>query len=156
MGHDQGRLPASEPGGACYFQMSEEGRTRHRPPGAMIGSDGLPTTATRTRLWGAFRVLAPRGALAFHSKGGTQDDRLTARTFRIAERGLLKVGAMADVVVFDPARIADTATYDRPISASLGIGAVFVNGRLAYRGGPGEPQVLARAGRMLSRGDVKA
>ena len=58
---------------------------------------------------------------------------------------------MADVVVFDPARIADTATYDRPISASVGITAVFVNGLLAYRGG-GEGAVLARAGRMLERG----
>jgi N-acyl-D-amino-acid deacylase len=76
---------------------------------------------------------------------------MTARNLRIADRGLLKAGAMADVVVFDPALIADTATFDQPLSASVGIDAVFVNGRLAYRGG-GEPAVLARAGRMLERG----
>jgi len=77
---------------------------------------------------------------------------LTARSFRIADRGVLCTGAMADVVVFDPATIADTATYDRPVSASLGIAAVYVNGSLAYRGGAGAPAVLARAGRMLTRG----
>ena len=59
---------------------------------------------------------------------------------------------MADVVVFDPDTIADTATYDKPMGVSLGIERVFVNGVLAYRGGQGEgAQVLARAGRMLTR-----
>jgi N-acyl-D-amino-acid deacylase len=122
----------------------------------MIGSDGLPHDRhPHPRLWGAFpRVFARYWRerklfsleQAVHKMSG-----MTARNFRIADRGLLQSGAMADVVVFDPALIADTATYDRPISASLGIVAVFVNGRLAYRGG-GEGAVLARAGRMLERG----
>ena len=73
---------------------------------------------------------------------------------RDMNRGRIAVaGASADVVVFDPTRIADTATYDQPLSASVGIDAVFVNGRLAYRGGALE--VLARAGRMLSRGTAR-
>jgi len=59
---------------------------------------------------------------------------------------------MADVVVFDPATIADTATYDAPISASRGIHRVYVNGELAYAGGQPEPATLARAGQMLTRG----
>jgi len=59
---------------------------------------------------------------------------------------------MADVVVFDPATIADTATYDAPISASRGIHRVYVNGELAYAGGQTEPSTLARAGQMLTRG----
>ena len=74
---------------------------------------------------------------------------MTARNFRIAGRGLLHAGAMADVVVFDPARIADTATYDRPISASVGIDAVFVNGGRAYRGDV--HRTTGRAGRLLQR-----
>lgn len=145
------------PGGACYFQMNEDDVERViAHPLTMIGSDGLPHDRhPHPRLWGAFpRVFARYWRerklfsleQAVHKMTG-----MTARNFRIAERGLLKPGAMADVVVFDPARIADTATYDRPVSASVGIGAVFVNGRLAYRGG-GEPEVLARAGRMLTRG----
>jgi N-acyl-D-amino-acid deacylase len=76
---------------------------------------------------------------------------MTARNLRIADRGRLRVGAMADVVVFDPRTIADTATYDRPKSASVGIERVFVNGACAFRGGEEEPAVRARAGRMLAR-----
>jgi N-acyl-D-amino-acid deacylase len=75
---------------------------------------------------------------------------LTARNFRIPDRGLLRAGAMADVVVFDAQRIADTATYDTPINASVGVVNVFVNGVLAYAEAQGTT-VLARAGRMLAR-----
>lgn len=41
-------------------------------------------------------------------------------------------GWFADLLVFDPRRIADTATYDCPVSASVGLAAVYVNGRHAY------------------------
>jgi N-acyl-D-amino-acid deacylase len=75
---------------------------------------------------------------------------MTARNFRIADRGLLRTGACADVVVFDPARIADTATYDDPVSASVGIAAVYVNGRRAYGDDDGTV-VRAREGRLLRR-----
>ena len=75
---------------------------------------------------------------------------MTARNFRIADRGLLRAGACADVVVFDPARIADTATYDEPARASVGVVAVYVNGRLAYVEEEGGA-VLAREGQLLRR-----
>lgn len=144
------------PGGACYFQMREDDVERViAHPRTMIGSDGLPHDRhPHPRLWGAFpRVFArywrERGLFtleqAVHKMTG-----LTAKTFRIADRGLLRAGACADVVVFDPARIADTATYDRPVSPSVGISAVYVNGVAAYR--DGAAAVQARAGRMLSRG----
>ena len=150
-----------QPGGACYFQMNEEDVERViAHPRTMIGSDGLPHDRhPHPRLWGAFpRVLARYWRerqlftleQAVHKMTG-----LTARNFRIAERGLVRPGLMADLVVFDPARVADTATYDAPISASVGISAVFVNGCLSYRGGA-EPHVLARAGRMLARGEAGA
>ena len=97
-------------------------------PRTMIGCDGLPHDRhPHPRLWGAFpRVFARYWRerrlfsleQAVHKMTG-----MTARNFRIADRGLLRAGAMADVVVFDPQRIADTATYDRPISASVGIDA---------------------------------
>jgi len=147
-----------KPGGACYFQMQEEDVERViAHPLTMIGSDGLPHDRhPHPRLWGAFpRVFARYWRerrlftleQAVHKMTG-----MTARNLRIAERGLLRAGAMADVVVFDPETIADTATYDRPHGVSLGVERVFVNGVLAYRGEPSGATVLARAGRMLARG----
>jgi len=65
---------------------------------------------------------------------------------------VLRANALADIVVFDPATIADTATFETPVSASRGIERVFVNGALAFAGGAAEPATLARAGRMLTRG----
>lgn len=149
-----------QPGGACYFQMDEADVERViAHPRTMIGSDGLPHDRhPHPRLWGAFpRVLARYWRerqlftleQAVHKMTG-----LTARNFRIAGRGLLQPGLHADVVVFDPQQVADTATYDHPISVSRGIRRVYVNGALAYAEAPdGQPaQVLARAGRMLRRG----
>ena len=115
-----------QPGGACYFQMREDDVERViAHPRSMIGSDGLPHDRhPHPRLWGAFpRVLArywrERSLLtleqAVHKMTG-----MTARNFRIEGRGLLRPGMFADVVVFDPLRVADTATYDRPVSASVG------------------------------------
>ncbi|RRH91617.1 D-aminoacylase [Variovorax beijingensis] len=147
-----------KPGGACYFQMQEEDVERViAHPLTMIGSDGLPHDRhPHPRLWGAFpRVFARYWRerrlftleQAVHKMTG-----MTARNLRIADRGLLRVGATADVVVFDSETIADTATYDKPHGVSLGVERVFVNGVLAYRGGGAEAKVLARAGRMLTRG----
>ena len=146
-----------QPGGACYFQMVEEDVERViSHPRTMIGSDGLPHDRhPHPRLWGAFpRVFArywrERGLFsletAVHKMTG-----LTARNFRIDDRGLLRPGAMADIVVFDPQRIADTATYDAPISVSAGLTAVYVNGVRAYAEADGL-RVQGRAGRMLTRG----
>ena len=146
-----------QPGGACYFQMKEDDVERViAHPRTMIGSDGLPHDQhPHPRLWGAFpRVFARYWRerklfsleQAVHKMTG-----MTARNMRIAGRGQLRAGAMADVVVFDPATIADTATYDKPRSVSIGIERVFVNGACAYVGGGHKPEVLAREGRMLTR-----
>lgn len=149
------------PGGACYFQMREDDVERViAHPRTMIGSDGLPHDRhPHPRLWGAFpRVLARywrERALFTLEQAVHKMTGLTARTFRLdgqgaAEggRGLLRAGAAADIVLFDPARVADTATYERPASASVGIVGVWVNGAHAHaEGGP----VRARAGRLLTR-----
>jgi N-acyl-D-amino-acid deacylase len=145
-----------QPGGACYFQMNEEDVERViAHPRTMIGSDGLPHDRhPHPRLWGAFpRVLARYWRerqlftleQAVHKMTG-----LTARNFRIAGRGLVRPGMLADVVVFDPSRVADTATYDVPVSASVGIEAVYVNGVRSFSASD-RSQVLQRAGRMLTR-----
>jgi N-acyl-D-amino-acid deacylase len=54
---------------------------------------------------------------------------------RLRHRGRLAVGAFADVTVFDPARVADAATFERPFQYAIGIPIVIVNGRVALRDG---------------------
>jgi len=53
----------------------------------------------------------------------------------LTQRGTLRDGAFADVVVFDPATIRSTATYDEPRSYPIGIETVIVNGTLVVDGG---------------------
>jgi N-acyl-D-amino-acid deacylase len=60
---------------------------------------------------------------------------LTAQTFRLVRRGLLRDGYYADIVVFDPTALADRATYDRPERLATGVRYVLVNGALAVDGG---------------------
>jgi N-acyl-D-amino-acid deacylase len=74
---------------------------------------------------------------------------MPAQRFGLAERGLIREGYWADLVLFDPKTIIDTATFDDPIRASEGILGVWVNGVLSYtsQGATGD-----RAGRFLPRG----
>jgi N-acyl-D-amino-acid deacylase len=71
---------------------------------------------------------------------------LPARTFRFMDRGLIREGMAADLVVFDPARVQDKATYQDPHHYSEGFDFVFVNGQLAVDEGK---LTEARIGRIL-------
>jgi N-acyl-D-amino-acid deacylase len=53
---------------------------------------------------------------------------LPARTFGFRDRGLIRIGGAADLVLFDPERVADTATFEHPHSYSVGVALVLVNG----------------------------
>src|SRR5213078_5093067 len=128
-----------QPGGACYFQMREDDvqRVLAYPP-TMIGSDGLPHDQhPHPRLWGTFpRVLGHYSRdlglfsleEAVHRMTG-----LPARRFNLHGRGELRVGWFADVCVFDPATVADAATFEVPHAVSRGIAHVLVNGATALR-----------------------
>jgi N-acyl-D-amino-acid deacylase len=52
-----------------------------------------------------------------------------ASRVRLADRGILRPGMFADIVIFDPTTIHDTATYDDPLHYSAGVKDVFVNGK---------------------------
>jgi N-acyl-D-amino-acid deacylase len=154
-----------QPGGACYFQMHEDDVKRViAHPLTMIGSDGLPHDQhPHPRLWGAFpRVLARywREQKLFSLETAIYKmTGMSARNFRLHQRGQLQPGWHADVVVLDPARVRDVATYEDPIALSEGIEKVFVNGELAYVAGTADAanaKVQARAGRLLKRHTAQA
>jgi N-acyl-D-amino-acid deacylase len=73
---------------------------------------------------------------------------LSARNFRLHERGQIREGWFADIVVFDPERIRDVATYENPLAQSEGVELVFVNGELGIDAGAATQQ---HAGRLLRR-----
>ena len=143
-----------QPAGAIYHCMSEEDVRRIlQHPATMIGSDGLPhDPLPHPRLWGTFpRVLGyycrEQGlfplANAVHKMTG-----LPAQRFGLDGRGSIHEGAHADLVLFDPETIRDTASFSNPISAAEGIAAVWVNGVLSYQDGVAAGE---GAGRFLPR-----
>ncbi|MDB5429148.1 MAG: aminoacylase [Caulobacter sp.] len=75
---------------------------------------------------------------------------LPAANLGLHDRGLLKVGYYADVVVFDPATVADHATYEKPHQYATGVSTVVVNGGLALK--DGEPTGAATGRAVRGRG----
>ena len=125
----------------------------------MIGSDASLRSTTgplsldfpHPRAFGTFpKVLraALDGRTAPLPEAIRKMTSLPANHFRIRDRGRIEKGMFADLVVFDPARVRDMATFSQPHQFSEGIEAVVVNGRITLdkKGFTGE-----RAGRILRR-----
>ena len=136
--------------------MSEDDvRTVMAHPTTMIGSDGIPTFGGKPhpRLYGTFaRVLGHYARdeavltleAAVHRMTG-----MPAAKFGLRGRGVIEPGAWADLVLFDPATIADVATYESPRRHPSGIRCVWVNGTAVVRDGVHTGE---RPGRALRRG----
>jgi N-acyl-D-aspartate/D-glutamate deacylase len=129
------------PAGGIYHQMDEADLRRILAyPPALVGSDGLPRDKRpHPRLWGAFpRVLGhyvrDEGVLSLPAAIAKMTGQ-TAAVLGLPDRGRIAPGCRADLVLFDPATVADAATYDDPTEPSAGIRGVWVNGRLALRDG---------------------
>ena len=136
------------------FVMHEEDVQRvAADPYAMVGSDGLPTEGKpHPRLYGTFPRIIERYVreqpVMTLQEAVRKMTSLPAAKHRIHERGLLREGWFADIVVFDPETIVDVATYEDPRRYPAGIDHVIVNGAVAVEGGA---QTASRAGRMLRR-----
>ena len=146
-------------GGAnAIYHVLDEGDVRRimRHPASMVASDGRLSTPgdghPHPRAYGTFprvlghyardeRVLTLEQAV--HKMSGMPAARLG-----LTDRGVLREGAAADVLVFDARRVADRATFARPHQYAMGIDYVFVNGVAAVDRGRFMDR---RAGRVLRR-----
>ena len=141
----------ADEGGKTYmilFQLDEADLRRALAhPQVMIGSDGsalaphgeLGAGKPHPRSYGTFpRVLgvyAREERVLSLSQAVHKMTGLPARRLGLTNRGVIRVGAKADLVVFDPRRVGDLATYEDPHRYPTGIEEVIVNGRFVIKSG---------------------
>ena len=142
---------------AIYHAINEEDLIRiMQHPATMIASDaapGIPTfgkAVPHPRAYGTFaRVL---GLYVREKRVLTLEQAVRkmssfpAQRIGLRDRGLIRPGMKADVVVFNPATIIDRATFERPHQYAEGVSAVIVNGQVVLKGGQ---MTAARAGRVV-------
>ena len=141
-------------GGASVvnFGMTEEDvRLYMKQPWVATASDGsshVPgDTVPHPRSYGTFprkigRYAIDDGVVAIEQAIRSATG-LPADILRLNDRGYLKPGQFADVVVFDPKTYRDTATFEKPHQYATGVKYLFVNGKLAIDGGEYKDGVLA-------------
>lgn len=148
-----------QPAGAVYHCMSEQDVSAFLSyEQSMVGSDGLPCDPhPHPRLWGAFpRVLGHYSRDENVLSLGLAIYKMTALPsgrFNLFKRGKIAKGYFADLVLFDPQKIIDTASFNNPKSQALGIEKVWVNGVLSFVAQANEETIIkyGRAGRFLAR-----
>lgn len=123
-------------------------------PASMIGSDAIPLPGRpHPRLAGTFvrilgRYVRERGLLDLPT-AIRKMTAVPAERFGLRDRGLLAVGKVADLVVFDPAMVLDRATYEQPLLTPIGVRAVVMNGQPVITNDALGPM---RAGAVLASG----
>jgi len=133
---------------AIYFSMSEDDvRYALKQSWVAVGADsGSPTPAMRAanasihpRAYGTFARVAGRYSrdekLFPLEEAVRKMTSLAASRVKLFDRGILREGLKADIIVFDPATIRDVSTYDDPHHFSEGVSHVVVNGRVVLRDG---------------------
>jgi N-acyl-D-amino-acid deacylase len=145
--------------GAAYTIISEENIAKQIVlPWVSLGSDAESSapegaflqSSTHPRAYGNFARLFAKYVREEHLMTVQEAVRkvtsLPADVLSMPDRGRLKAGAFADVVIFDPATFQDHSTYAKPMQYATGVTDVFINGRLALK--DGEP-TGAHTGRAL-------
>lgn len=143
--------------GTIYFMMSEENvRLKMQQPWMKFGTDaGGPDPATAVglvhpRAYGTYprilgRYVRDEGVLGLEDAIRKMSSAVATR-LSIQDRGVLREGMFADIVVFDPDTVEDRATFEDPHQVSVGVTHVFVNGVAVLRDGR---HTGARPGRAL-------
>jgi len=150
---------------AIYHSLDDPDIERiFRQPFVMVASDGaavapdgkLAAANPHPRNYGCFpKVLEEfvrKRKLVTLEEAVRKMTSMPAARFGLEDRGTLQAGWRADVAVFDPERVADRATFERPAVYPAGIEYVFVNGRMVIEKGdhtgqqPGEVLLAARGG----------
>jgi dihydroorotase/N-acyl-D-amino-acid deacylase len=132
--------------GKISFSMSEENVAKMiSQPWVVIASDAggydpdTTTALVHPRSYGTFpRVLgkyAREEGLFSLEEAVRKMTSATAQILGLRDRGMLRGGMFADIVVFDPATVIDRATFERPHQLSVGVRDVFVNGIGVWRDG---------------------
>ncbi len=144
--------------GVMFFMNEDDVRAALRHPLVMLGTDsgGMapdsppPTAGVHPRAWGsAARILAKyvrEERLLTLEEAVRKMTSLPAQRMRLWDRGVVRPGAFADLVVFDPATIRDRATFENPKQYAEGVRYVAVNGQLVVDGGQ---LTAARPGKAL-------
>mgnify|MGYP001073393744 CR=1 FL=1 len=139
-----------------FFLMEEDDvSTVIKHPVSMIGSDSVPPKKTglvHPRNYGTFprvikRYVHEKGILTLE-EAVRKMASYPAQRLGIRDRGLIREGMWADMVIFDPKKISDKATYEDPFQYPDGIEYVFVNGALTIKKGG---YTGALAGKVLRR-----
>lgn len=125
--------------GAAYFVMDKSLQERLMVhPAVNICTDGSPTMR-HPRGYGSFSKIIETYVLdqellsleaAVHKMSG-----LPAATIGLEDRGLIKPGFKADLLVFDPSEVRENATFENPHQLASGMDYVIINGRIAKEGG---------------------
>ncbi|MFH1096789.1 MAG: D-aminoacylase [Candidatus Desantisbacteria bacterium] len=147
---------------AIFFSMSEDNLQQiMKKPYMMIGSDAssratygiLAQEMVHPRGFGTFpRVLSHfvrKEKILSMEEAIWKMTLLPANTLGLCDRGQIKEGYFADMVIFDPITINDTATYELPLSYPTGIDCVILNGQIVVRNG----ECMGKAcGKVLRKG----
>ena len=123
--------------GVASFNMTEADiETFMRDPHVMTSSDG---SDGHPRLYGTYprkirRYVLDKPVITMQRMVRASAGQV-AETYGLVDRGVLRVGAFADIIVFDPKTIRDEATYSEPTKLASGMRWVFVNGKSAVSEG---------------------
>jgi N-acyl-D-amino-acid deacylase len=147
--------------GCVYFIMSEDDvKLAMRQPWVAVGSDGsalategpLRSGVPHPRNFGTFPRVLGKYVRDEHviplEEAVRKMTSLPAATLGLTDRGTIATGKWADLVIFDPATVADRATFEQPFAYPLGIDTVVVNGQVVLDEGT---HTNARPGKVLRR-----